>query len=205
MRERGALLDPPPGCRAAEPAPGSRGAGGGARERRGGLLPACAAPRGQGLLCPLPVPPSPRAEPGPRQPGRGREGGVVPPPGQPWGPSSMSQGHLLETALEIRHLPGPGRHRSQTWGSPRWPLHQGPPIPIPTAGSSTCLVPKTPPAAKRAVPPGLCCLAGGCGPSGTSWDRATLISLPRGMLDPGLPCCIPHHWGGGAEAKTTTT
>lgn len=79
----------------------------------------------------------------------GQGGRCHPSPGRPWGPSSVSQGHLLETALEIRHPPGPGRPRSQNWGSPRWPFHQGLPSPDPTAGSSTRPVPKTAPPPSR--------------------------------------------------------
>lgn len=128
MPEWDALLDPQPGCRVAEQAPVSREAGGEAHERLGGLFSVCAALRTQGcsMSCPCPPPcPSHRSRALAEQEGR-----CHPSRGPPWGPSSMSQGHLLDTALEVRHCRS-GRPLGQNWGSPRWPLHQGPSSPTP--------------------------------------------------------------------------
>lgn len=108
--ERDALPDPRPGCRAAEQAPGSPGAGGEACEWLGEGSPLPALPGGQRAAlspaCP-PFAPCPRGRALAQPAWAGQGGRCHPSPGRPWGPSSMSQGHLLETTLEIRHPPRP--------------------------------------------------------------------------------------------------
>lgn len=78
----------------------------------------------------------------------------------------MSQGHLLEIALQIQHLPAGVCYAGLSI--------RDTPSPLPTAGSSTCLVPKTSPPAKPTALPGMCCLAEFCGPSNISQGRAIL-------------------------------
>lgn len=106
------------------------------QERPRGLLPVL-----QAKECFVPCLP-PGAEPWHSQPGpTGRE--VSSQHKATWGLSSMSQGHLLEIPLEIQHLSDGVCHTGLSI--------RDTPSPLPTAGSSTCRVPKTSTPAKPSL------------------------------------------------------